>query len=84
MFTKLFWRDTIERAVATAAQAALAVLGVDAFDLLAIDPVGVLSVAGGGAVLAILKALVASKIGDHESASLDPKVAIDTPGRHAA
>lgn len=79
MFTRAFWRDTAERAIATAAQSAIAVLGVDAFDLLQVDAAGVVGVAAGGALLAVLKALVASKLNDPQSASL-----VDLPGQHAA
>ncbi len=84
MFTKVFWRDAAERAVATAAQASLAVVGADWFNLLQVDFAAVLGTAAGGAFLSLLKALAARKIGDQESASLDPKLTVDLPGRHAA
>lgn len=79
MFTSTFWKDALERAVATAAQAALLLLGADGFDLFNVDAVDVFSVSAGGFVLAILKALVASKIHNPDSASL-----VDLPGDHAA
>ena len=79
MWTKAFWKDTAERMVATAAQSAIAVLGADGFDLLQVDAAAVFGVAAGGAFLALLKALVASKVNDPESASF-----VDLPGRHAA
>lgn len=79
MFTRAFWKDAAERAVSTAAQAAIAVLGADGFDLLNVDAAAVAGVAVGGAVLSLLKSLVASKVNDPESASL-----VDLPGRRAA
>lgn len=79
MFTTAFWKDAAERAIATAAQSAIAVLGVDGFDLLEVGTSGVLSVAAGGALLSVLKSLVASKVHDPNSASL-----VDLPGKHAA
>lgn len=86
MFTILFWRDAIERAVSTAAQSALALLGADGLlDVVNIHTAGVLSVAGGAALLSFLKSLVAKTYGDSQSASLDPHIEIkDPPGKHAA
>ena len=60
IWTSKFWKATAERAIATAAQSAVAVLGTGAFGLLDIDAVAVLSVAGGGAVLSILKSIAAT------------------------
>lgn len=79
MFTRTFWKDALERAVATAGQAALALLGADGFNLLHVDAADVLGVAAGGFVLAIIKALIASRIHNPDSASL-----VDLPGDHAA
>lgn len=63
MFNRLFWRDAIERAIATAAQSTLAVLGADVIDVIGdVDWKGALSVAAGGALLSILKALAAAKV----------------------
>lgn len=81
MFTRNWLKDTAERAVATAAQACLALLGADGFDLLETDVQDVLGVSLGALVLSILKSLVASKLHDPDSASL---VDLDTPGKHAA
>lgn len=79
MFHRAFWKDALERALSTAAQSALALLGADGFDLLEVDVLDVLGVSAGGFVLAILKALVASRVHDPQSASL-----VDLPGKHAA
>ena len=59
IFTKAFWMDATDRVVSTAAQAVLAVVAVDqvvpnAFDL---DYKTLAGVAGGGALLALLKLL---------------------------
>ena len=55
-----FWKATTERAVSTAAQAALAGIGTDLVGVLDMDAVGLLSLAGGGAVLSILKSIAAT------------------------
>ena len=73
MFTKKFWRDTTERAISTAGEGMLLVVGADGFNVLTADWQNLLGGAAGGALLAVLKALIASRIGSSESASLDPK-----------
>lgn len=70
MFTFLFWKDAFERAVSTAAQAALLALGAEALNVLQADWVTVAGFALGGAVLSLLKSLIASRVGDGDSASL--------------
>ena len=79
MFTKTFVRDALERAVATAAQSAVAVLGADGLGLFNVSWGDTFSVAGLAAVLSVLKALAASQVNDPDSASL-----VDLPGKHAA
>lgn len=79
MWTRTFWRDAAERAVATAAEAALALVAADGMGVLEVDWAHVGSVSGLAAVAAVLKALVASRTGDPSSASL-----VDLPGKHAA
>ena len=64
MFTKLFWKDTVERVVATAAQAAIAVLTADGFDVANFDFEAGAAVVGIAGALAFLKALVAAKFVD--------------------
>lgn len=76
MFSRLFWRDAVERALSTAAQSALLVIGADQVNVVSVDWVGVAGFAAGGAALSLLKAVAASKlVGDNESASLDPQQA---------
>lgn len=55
-----FWKATTERAIATSAQSAIAALGTDLIGVLDIDAVAVLSLAGGGAVLSVLKSVAAT------------------------
>jgi len=63
MFSKIFWRDTTERAVSTGAQVALVALGQDVagFDVFAADWRNVAGMAAGGVVLTVLKCLAAAK-----------------------
>lgn len=63
IFTGSFWKATAERALSTAAQSALLVLGADQIDALQADWELVAGFAAGGFVLAVLKALAASKVG---------------------
>lgn len=60
IWTAQFWKATAERAVSTAAQAALAGIGTDLVGVLDMDAVGILSLAGGGAVLSVLKSIAAT------------------------
>lgn len=62
MFTKLFWKDTVERVVSTGAQAAIALLTVDGFDLANFDLEQGAAVVGIAALVSLLKALVAGKV----------------------
>ena len=78
MFTATFWKDTAERVVATAAQAAILSIGADQLNVLDGGLTVHLGFAGGGAVLAFLKALAAG-VKDPRTASL-----VDLPGKHAA
>ena len=74
MWSKKFWRDAVERAVSTAAQSALLVLGGGALPGSVINAnwQNVGGVAAGGAMLTLLKAIAASNVGTKGSASLDP------------
>jgi hypothetical protein len=57
MFTKAFWAGTLERAVKTAAQTLVAVLGVGT-GLLHLDWVSALDVTAAATVLSVLTSLV--------------------------
>lgn len=67
MFSGKFLKDLFERAVATFAQGYVAAVAVLPGDILDFDA---LKVAAGAAVLAIFKAVAASRVGDQESAGL--------------
>ena len=76
MWTWTFWKDAAERAISTAAQAAIALLstlgvtvGLENVPWAAVASTAVLA-----GLLAVLKALVASRVGDPTSASLLPDV----------
>lgn len=78
IWTAQFWKATTERAIATAAQSAIAALGTDLIGVLDIDAVAVLSLAGGGAALSILKSIAATAATGSPSAgggeTLEPRV----------
>jgi len=69
MMSKQFWKDTAERAIGTFAQALLATLAVGT-PIWGLDWETGLGVSATAAAISILKSVVASTIGDHESASL--------------
>lgn len=74
MFTKTWVKDMAERAIATFGEVVLAIVGVsymaNPIDLLTIQWIPVIIAGIIGAILAILKAIVASRIGNKNSASL--------------
>lgn len=80
MFTVIFWKLTAERAVSTAAEAALALITGNGLGVLDVDWTGVLSVSALSALAAVLKALVASQVNDPRS----PSLVDETAGRHEA
>ena len=60
IWTGKFWKATAERAIATAAQSAIAALGTDLIGVLDMDATAVLSLAAGGAILSVLKSVAAT------------------------
>lgn len=76
MFTALFWRDAVERASKTAAQAAVAALGVGAVGILDVDWAGVAAAAALGFVLSVLTSVASEPFGDAGTPSL---LTTDTP-----
>lgn len=84
IWTGSFWKATAERAIATAAQAALAVVGAD--ELLNVLEVGwpeVGAVAAGGFVLAVLKAVAANGL-THTGPGLTQAEHVTDGPRHRA
>ena len=80
LYSLPFWKDAAERAISTAAQSAIALLGVEGLCLLDVDWTVTVSAAGLAALLSVLKSVAASTTGDG-SASL---AGSRTSGLHAA
>jgi r1t holin len=75
MFTWLFWRDALERALRTAAQTLIGVFGADATGVLNVDWKAAASVVGGAALVSLLTSVVASSVGAKGTAGLLPSKA---------
>jgi r1t holin len=73
MLTATWWRDALERAVRTAAQALVAILGTGATDVLDVDWPAALSAAGLAALASLLTSVVASGVGTPGTAALLPR-----------
>lgn len=69
MWESKFWKGTLERAIRTAAQAALALLSTDVAGILDVDWVQAASVSALAAFLSVLMSIAATGVGDHESPS---------------
>ncbi|MBG0560740.1 holin [Actinoplanes aureus] len=69
MRTRVFWTQTAERAVKTAAQALLGLWPLDQFNILDADPRLAGGIAAGAAVLSILTSLASTAVGDKNSPS---------------
>ena len=61
--TGLFWADTAERAVKTAAQALIALIGTDAVGITDLDWAQIGSVAATAAVLSVLSSVASDRVG---------------------
>lgn len=59
MWTWAYWKDVLERSIWTGFQAAAAIIGVNAIGIFDIDWVGLVSVAAGSAVVALVKNVAA-------------------------
>lgn len=84
MWSKAFWKATAERAISTAAQSALLVLGADQVNVITVTWPEVGGFAAGGAVLAILKALVVGAKDGNPSATNAEHVIPNGTGEHRA
>lgn len=78
MWTRTYFLDLGERVLSSFAGALLAFLGGDVLDLWAVNWPSALGVAGGAALVSLIKALLATRVGDPQSAALLPVVR----GRH--
>lgn len=76
MFTRLFWKDTLERVVASAAGGVLTLLALDGADVLdGVDDVKAwFVVVGVPALTSLAKALVATRVNDSVSPASLAKV----------
>lgn len=81
MFSVQFWKDAFERAVKSAAQAALLAYGGDALDVWSLDWKTAVGVVGSGALLSVLTSLGSIALGNSGTASLT--AAVEPAGRHA-
>lgn len=72
MFTKLFIRDALERALKTVAQTLIALwlVGDEAFNILTVNWNQAFGVSLGAGVLSILMSIASSNVGSTNSASL--------------
>ena len=72
MFTKLFWKDAIERSIKTVAQTlvTLWLTSEAVFNILTVDWTQALGVAVGAGVLSILTSLASAKSAGTDTASL--------------
>ena len=69
MWSAKFWRDASERTVRTMAQTLLALLGNEMLNVVALDWGQIVSITIGAGLIAVCTAIVATGVGDHESAS---------------
>jgi hypothetical protein len=70
MFTTEFWARSAERAIKTAAQTAVSLLGANAVDVLSVDWAQIASVSAGAAVVSVLTSIAGTRIGDPADPSL--------------
>lgn len=62
IWSNLFWKDVVERMLATVAQVLLGIITADGFNVVSFDVTGTLTVVGAAAVGVLLKALIASQV----------------------
>lgn len=67
--SRLFWVESLERAVKSAAQGALLAVGADQLNVLSLDASVVGGFAGGAALLSLLTSLASGGIGSDDSPS---------------
>jgi hypothetical protein len=73
MLTWIFWRDALERAVRTAAQALIGVFAAGATGVLDVAWPAALSAAGLAALVSLLTSVVASGVGTPGTAGFLPR-----------
>ena len=70
MLSKSFWIDAAERAVRTAAQTAVALIGTGAVGIIDVDWQNVASVSAVAAVVSLLTSIASNPVGDRGTASV--------------
>lgn len=71
MFTRTFWKKTLERATKSAAQAGILAIGMtEAFNLFALNWQNFAGIAAGGAFLSVLTSLSSEPFGPDDSPSV--------------
>lgn len=70
MFTLAFWKDAIERALKTAAQTAVALIGTGMVGILDVDWTQIASVSAVAALLSVLTSIGSDPFADRGTASL--------------
>lgn len=70
MFTKLFWKDALERAIKTTAQTVVALWATGATGVLDVDWVNAFSVAGLAFIMSILTSVAGVSTGDKGTAGV--------------
>lgn len=75
-WTRAFWQAALERAIKTAAQSAILVIGADQVNVIAVDWPEVAGFAGGGLVLSVLTSIASASLGSNEGPSVANEVAL--------
>lgn len=70
MLSKSFWIDAAERAVKTAAQTAVAMLGTGLVGIIDVDWQNVASVSAVAAVVSLLSSIASNPVGDRGTAAV--------------
>lgn len=71
MWKKAFWKDTVERAIKTGAQAIVLGLGLaEGFNLFSMDVTAAAGFFGGGVVLSVLTSIISAPLSSRGTASL--------------
>lgn len=70
MFSKAFWKAAAERAVKTAAQTAVVLLGADMVDVLSLDWVNIASLSAGAALVSVLTSIASDAVTAQDGPSL--------------
>ena len=70
MFSRAFWKAAAERAVKTAAQTAVVLLGADMVDVLSLDWVNIASLSAGAALVSGLTSIASDAVTAQDGPSL--------------